>query len=64
MRFSFEGKNFITDGVYKNEKRLGCIIPDMVEIPVGEHQVFVDISFNGLQFTNSGKILLYNCKTD
>jgi len=56
----FEGKAYITDGVYKNETKIGCIIPDMADIPVGEHKVFVDLSFNGQQFTNLGKVLLYN----
>lgn len=61
VRFMFEGKSYYADGVYKNEKRIGCIIPDMVEIPVGEHKIFVDLSFNGQQFTNLGKVLLYQC---
>jgi len=47
--------------VYKNEKKLACIIPDMSDIPVGEHKLPVDVSFNGQQFTNTGKVLLYMC---
>jgi hypothetical protein len=58
----FEGKAYLADGVYKNERKIGCLIPDMADIPVGEHKVFVDVSFNGQQFTNFGKVLLYNCK--
>ena len=61
VRFMFEGKAYYADGVYKNEKKIGCIVPDMADIPVGEHKVFVDLSFNGQQFTNSGKVLLYQC---
>jgi hypothetical protein len=57
----FEGKEYYADGIYKNAAKVACIIPDMSEIPIGEHKLPVDISFNGQQFTNSGIELLYQC---
>jgi hypothetical protein len=33
----------------------------MSDIPVGEHKLPVDVSFNGQQFTNTGRMLLYMC---
>ena len=61
MRFIFEGKSYYTDGIFKNEKKIACVIPDMADIPVGDQKVFVDVSFNGQQFTSSAKVLLYQC---
>lgn len=61
MRFVFEGKSYFADGIFKNERKIGCVIPDMADIPVGDQKVFVDLSFNGQQFTNFGKVLLYQC---
>ena len=57
----FEGIPYYAPGVFKNPTKIGCMIPDMTEIPIGEHKLFIDISFNGQQYTNSGNVILYQC---
>jgi outer membrane usher protein FimD/PapC len=47
--------------IYKNQKKLGCEIPDMgAEVPVGHHHLIVEVSLNGQQFTSDGTKFLYN----
>ncbi len=54
-----DGKAWFAEGVFKNEQKVGAIIPDQIDLPVGEHKVQVDLSFNGQQFSNSNKIIPY-----
>ena len=46
-------------GVYKNEKKLGVVVPELDELPMGIHEVGVEISFNGQQFSSSKKAFKY-----
>lgn len=60
VRFTFEGQNVEADAVFKNETKLGCVVPDIEGVPVGQHLVTVEVTVNGQQFTEAGKSFLYN----
>lgn len=61
VRFTLGQKVVDVVPIFKNSLKLALEIPDMgEEIEVGQHQVQVDVSVNGQNFTNSGKTFLYN----
>lgn len=61
VRFKLGEKIVDVSPIFKNATKLALEIPDMgEEIEVGQHQVHVDVTVNGQNFTNSGKFFLYN----
>jgi len=48
--------------VFKNSKKLAVLIPNMGDqVPIGHHQLSVEVSINGQQFSQNGVTFLYNC---
>ena len=48
-------------GIFKNAKKIACEIPDLgADVPIGQHQVKVEVSLNGQQYTSNGISFLYN----
>ena len=65
IKFIFNGGIAMKEvpGVFKNEEKIGVIIPDMgEEVPVGHHPMNVEVTVNGQQYTSQGLTFLYNCK--
>lgn len=64
VRFTYEESNHqveATEVIYKNETKIGVLIPDMGEqVPLGHQQINVEISLNGQQYTKSGLKFLFN----
>lgn len=47
--------------IFKNGKCLGAVIPHMGdELPIGHHQINVELTLNGQQFTDCGQKFLFN----
>jgi hypothetical protein len=34
-------------GVYKNERKIGVVVPELEDVPVGIQEVHIEISLNG-----------------
>lgn len=46
---------------FKNARKVACEIPDLGgDVPIGQHQVMVEVSLNGQQFTSNGVQFLFN----
>jgi len=46
---------------FKNNKKLGCLIPEMPKLGPGTHEIFIDISVNGQQFVPTNFKILHTC---
>lgn len=46
-------------GVFKNEKKIGVVIPEIENTPPGINEIGIEISFNGQQFSCSKKCFRY-----
>lgn len=47
--------------VYRNSKKLVIEVPDMgVEVEIGNHNLVVEVTTNGQQFSQNGVSFLYN----
>ena len=46
---------------YKNQYKLGCLIPELPKLGQGTHEISIDISINGVQFFQTGKKIVYTC---
>lgn len=61
VRFSLGDKKVEVTPIFKNTKKLALEIPDLGEdVEIGQHQVYVDVSVNGQNYTNSGKYFMYS----
>ena len=48
-----------TELYYKNENKLACIVKELPDLNVGEYEVNMNISINGIQWTNIDQKILY-----
>ena len=61
LRFILGEKVVEVSPIYKNDTKLACEVPDMgEEIEVGQHQVAVEATVNGQNYTSNGKYFMYN----
>ena len=59
VQFIYNNQGKVVKGVFKNEKKIGVIIPDLDNIPAGIQEIGIEISFNGQQFSCSKKTFRY-----
>ena len=45
--------------MFKNTKKIGVVVPQLEFVPGGVHNIGVEVSLNGLQFTESGFAIRY-----
>ena len=57
--FICDNKATIVKGVYKNSRKIGVIIPEIEDVSPGISEIFIEISFNGQQYSNSQKKIKY-----
>ena len=51
-----------SNAFFKNKYKLGCLIPEMLKLGQGVHEISIDISVNGLQFFPTNHKIHYNSK--
>jgi len=59
VQFIFNNQGKIVKGVFKNEKKIGVIIPELDNTPPGIQEIGIEVSFNGQQFSCSKKTFRY-----
>lgn len=59
VQFIFNNQGKVTKAVFKNEKKLGVIIPELDNVPPGIQEIGIEVSFNGQQFSCSKKTFRY-----
>lgn len=61
LRFILGEKAIDVKPIFKNDQKLACTVPDMgEEIEVGQHQVVVEATANGQNYTSNGQFFMYN----
>lgn len=55
ISFIYNNSAKVVKGVYKNSTKIGVIIPELDQVPVGIFDVGVEISYNGQCFSTAGK---------
>lgn len=58
-QFVCQNKGKIVKTAFKNERKIGVIVPELDDLPTGIHEVFVEISSNGQQYSNSRRSFKY-----
>ena len=61
VRFTCKGTvNKLVKPVFKTTKKLAVEVPDMgTEVEIGNHQLLIEVTVNGQQFTAQGLSFLY-----
>jgi hypothetical protein len=50
-----------TNVIFKNQEKLACEVPDLgADVPIGQHLITVEVSFNGQQYSKSNIQFMYN----
>lgn len=47
--------------IYKNEEKLGFAMPDIEGLEPGDHELIIEISFNGMQYSKCGQKIKFKC---
>ena len=45
---------------YVNENKITCLVPEFPQLPAGEYELGIFLSWNGQQFVDTKKKILYN----
>lgn len=59
VQFIYNNQAKLTKGVFKNEKKIGVVIPELDNVPPGIQDIGIEISFNGQQFSCAKKTFRY-----
>jgi hypothetical protein len=58
-QFICQNKGKSIKAVFKNEKKIGIIVPELEDLPTGIHEVIIEVSFNCHQYSNNRKSFKY-----
>jgi len=59
VRFIYDNKGYNGRCTYKNRTRIGVQIPEIEDLPPGVHDVQIELSYNGQQYSKVGKGIKY-----
>eukprot|EP00825_Cyclidium_porcatum_P046805 TRINITY_DN745_c0_g1_i2.p1 TRINITY_DN745_c0_g1~~TRINITY_DN745_c0_g1_i2.p1 ORF type:complete len:1060 (+),score=235.51 TRINITY_DN745_c0_g1_i2:76-3255(+) len=59
VQFIYQNQAVNVKGIFKNPHKVGVVIPEMYHVPPGIQEIIIEVSFNGQQYSKSGKKFRY-----